>query len=62
MKNENIHEIMVHDGNDQGLTTILENLAKTIVHHVMSHCKFQGVESTQKVLFCNQKRSETITE
>jgi hypothetical protein len=36
MKNENIHEIMVHDGNDQGLTTILENLAKTIVHHVMS--------------------------
>ena len=26
------------------------------------HCKFQGVESTQKVLFCNQKRSKTITE
>jgi hypothetical protein len=27
-----------------------------------SHCKFQGVESTQKVLFCNQKRSKNITE
>ena len=26
------------------------------------HCKFQGVESTQKVLFGNQKRSKRITE
>ena len=32
------------------------------VYIVYIHCIFQEVESTQKVLFCNQKRSKTITE
>jgi hypothetical protein len=48
---------------------LLDKIAICIDNHTCNwwltlrvHCKFLGVESTQKVLFCNQKRSKTITE